>query len=59
VAVHHVTELRSEPGRVVVLVGGEEIVVSRRHTRLLKERLVGETRVGGAPRSAAASAGGP
>jgi DNA-binding LytR/AlgR family response regulator len=60
VAVHHVTELRSEPGRVVVLVGGEEIVVSRRHTRLLKERLVGESRMGGGPRSSAsATAGGP
>lgn len=54
VAVSHVSELRTEPGRVVVVVGGVEIVVSRRHTRQLKERLVGASRVGGALR-----AGGP
>ena len=47
VALHHISELRSEPGRTSVLVGGVEIVVSRRHTRVLKERLVG-ARTGGA-----------
>jgi DNA-binding LytR/AlgR family response regulator len=55
VAVQHVTELRSEPGRVVVVVGGVEIAVSRRHTRVLRERLVGAMRGGGAARAGGSS----
>ncbi|HEX6150986.1 LytTR family DNA-binding domain-containing protein [Nocardioides sp.] len=43
VALPHVQELRSDGGRYVVLVGGRELVVARRHTRELRELLTGTT----------------
>jgi DNA-binding LytR/AlgR family response regulator len=46
VALAHVEQLRTEPGRTVVVVGGTELVVSRRHTRELKERLGARGRTG-------------
>ena len=41
VALPHVQELRADGGRCVVLVGGQELVVARRHTRELRELLTG------------------
>lgn len=40
VALAHVEELRSDGGRVSVVVAGEELPVSRRHTRQLRDLLV-------------------
>ena len=37
----HVDEVRMESGRCTVLVAGQELSVSRRHTRALRERLMG------------------
>ena len=47
----HVTEVRSEGGRVSVVVAGEELGVARRHARELRDRLVRRARPGsgGAP----------
>jgi DNA-binding LytR/AlgR family response regulator len=42
----HVTEVRSEGGRVSVLVAGEELGVARRHTRELRDLLVRRARPG-------------
>jgi DNA-binding LytR/AlgR family response regulator len=39
VALAHVEEIRTEGGRCSVLVGGEELLVSRRHTPALREML--------------------
>ena len=39
VAVGHITEWRTEGGRTTVIVGGHELVVSRRHTRALRDLL--------------------
>ncbi len=39
VALPHITELRVDAGRVSVVVGSHELVVSRRHTRELRELL--------------------
>jgi DNA-binding LytR/AlgR family response regulator len=39
VALPHVEEVRSEAGRVSVVVAGQELAVSRRHTRELRELL--------------------
>jgi DNA-binding LytR/AlgR family response regulator len=39
VALAHVAEVRMDAGRCSVLVGGEELAVSRRNTRELRERL--------------------
>ena len=39
VALPHVEEVRSEGGRVIVVVGGAELPVSRRHTRELRQVL--------------------
>lgn len=47
VALAHVTEVRNEGGRVSVVVGGEELPVSRRHTRQLRDLLVRRSRPGG------------
>ncbi|MGH3349004.1 MAG: LytR/AlgR family response regulator transcription factor [Nocardioides sp.] len=43
VALPHVQELRTDGGRCVVLVGGQELVVARRHTRELRELLTGQS----------------
>lgn len=40
VALPHVAEVRVEAGRYSVVVGGEELTVSRRHTRQLRDLLV-------------------
>ncbi|MCW2758347.1 MAG: lytR [Nocardioidaceae bacterium] len=42
----HVAEVRMDGGRCSVLVGGEELVVSRRHTRELRDLLVRQNRPG-------------
>ncbi|UAL29474.1 LytTR family DNA-binding domain-containing protein [Nocardioides rotundus] len=46
VALPHVEEIRTEGGRCTVLVAGEELVVSRRHTRELRDLLVRRNRPG-------------
>lgn len=50
VALPHIEEVRMESGRCAVVVGGEELVVSRRHTRELRDLLVRRARPGGVPR---------
>ena len=40
VALGHITEWRTEAGRTTVVVGAHELVVSRRHTRELRDLLV-------------------
>lgn len=47
VALGHVAELRQDAGRCSVLVGGEELPVSRRHTKALREVLLGRARPAG------------
>jgi DNA-binding LytR/AlgR family response regulator len=47
VALAHVSEVRSDGGRVTVVVEGEELAVSRRHTRELRDLLVRRARPGG------------
>lgn len=42
VALKWVQELRSDAGRVLVVIGGKALVVSRRHTRQLRDLLVRE-----------------
>lgn len=44
VALAHIDELRNESGRCTVLVGGSELPVARRHTRELRDLLVGRAR---------------
>ena len=44
VALPHVAELRVDAGRVSVVVGAHELLVSRRHTRELRELLTRQTR---------------
>ena len=51
VALPHIEEVRMESGRCTVVVGGEELVVSRRHTRELRDLLVRRARPGTTPRS--------
>ena len=51
VALAHVSELRSDGGRVTVVVEGEELTVSRRHTRELRDLLVRGSRPGTGGRS--------
>jgi len=48
VSLTHVDEVRVDAGRCSVLVRGRELVVSRRHTRELRDRLVRRARRGGA-----------
>ncbi len=48
VALSHVTEVRLTTGRCSVLLGTEELAVSRRHTRALREVLVRRARPAGA-----------
>ncbi len=40
VSLHHVDEVRLDGGRCTVRLGGDELSVSRRHTRELRDRLV-------------------
>jgi DNA-binding LytR/AlgR family response regulator len=47
VALAHVDEVRMDAGRCSVVVGGEELQVSRRHTRELRDLLVRRARPGG------------
>jgi DNA-binding LytR/AlgR family response regulator len=47
VALAHVEEVRLDGGRCSVVVGGQELGVSRRHTRELRDVLVRRTRPGG------------
>jgi DNA-binding LytR/AlgR family response regulator len=51
VALAHVDEVRVERGRCTVVVGGQELGVSRRHTRELRDVLVRRGRPGGAARA--------
>ncbi len=44
VAARHVSELRFEGGRVTLTVGTEELQVSRRHSRQVREQLVRQHR---------------
>ncbi len=46
VALAYVSEVRSDGGRVTVVVDGEELTVSRRHTRELRDLLVRRARPG-------------
>ncbi len=46
VAVAHVVEVRFAPGRCSVVLGDEELAVSRRHTRQLRDVLVRRSRPG-------------
>ena len=46
VALAFVSELRADGGRVTVVVDGEELTVSRRHTRELRDLLVRRARPG-------------
>lgn len=44
VALHHVDEVRSDGGRFTLRLGADELAVSRRHTRELRERLIRSAR---------------
>jgi DNA-binding LytR/AlgR family response regulator len=46
VALAHISEVRSDGGRVSVVVDGEELTVSRRHTRELRDLLLRRARPG-------------
>ena len=46
VALGHISEWRTEGGRTTVIVGGHELVVSRRHTRALRDLLVNRAQPG-------------
>lgn len=51
VAVNHIAQIRSEGGRVSVVVdGGDVLQVSRRHTRELRDRLIRQVRPSGGDR---------
>ena len=50
VALAHVAEVRMDDGRCTVVIGDEELAVSRRHTRELRDLLVRRARPGGSPR---------
>ena len=47
VSLPHVEEVRMDGGRCTVVVAGEELAVSRRHTRTLRDLLVRRARPGG------------
>ncbi|HET6651184.1 MAG TPA: LytTR family DNA-binding domain-containing protein [Nocardioides sp.] len=51
VALPHVVEVRIDSGRCTVVVGDEELAVSRRHTRELRDLLVRRARPGGAAKT--------
>jgi DNA-binding LytR/AlgR family response regulator len=44
VSLPHVDEVRADAGRCVVRLGDVELVVSRRHTRALRDRLIRSAR---------------
>lgn len=46
VALHHVDEVRVDGGRCTVRLGADELQVSRRHTRGLRDRLIRSTSLG-------------
>ncbi len=46
VALHHVDEVRVEDGRCTVRLGADDLAVSRRHTRGLRDRLVRSSSLG-------------
>lgn len=46
VALHHVDEVRVEGGRCTVRLGDDELAVSRRHTRELRDRLIRSSSLG-------------
>lgn len=48
VSLMHIEEIRTDPGRCTVVVGGQELSVSRRHTRELRDLLVRRNKPGGA-----------
>ena len=50
VSLAHVEEVRMDSGRCTVVVGGEELAVSRRHTRELRDVLVRRARPGAGSR---------
>lgn len=50
VALRHVEEVRVDAGRCTVVVGDQELAVSRRHTRELRDLLVRRARPGGGAR---------
>jgi DNA-binding LytR/AlgR family response regulator len=50
VALRHVQEVRMDSGRCSVVVGDQELMVSRRHTRELRDLLVRRARPGGSGR---------
>lgn len=50
VALPHIEEVRMDAGRCTVVVDGQELGVSRRHTRELRDLLVRRARPGGASR---------
>lgn len=51
VSLPHIDEVRMDAGRCTVVVGGEELAVSRRHTRELRDLLVRRARPGGPTRA--------
>lgn len=51
VSLPHIEEVRMDSGRCTVVVGDEELAVSRRHTRELRDLLVRRARPGTAPKS--------
>lgn len=51
VSLPHVVEVRMDAGRCTVVVGDEELAVSRRHTRELRDLLVRRARPGGTARA--------
>jgi len=51
VSLLNIEEVRMDSGRCTVVVGGEELVVSRRHTRELRDLLVRRARPGNTTRS--------
>lgn len=51
VALAHIEEVAFEPGRAVVRIGADELTVSRRHLRDLRDTLVRRARPGREPRS--------
>ena len=51
ISLAHVSEVRNDGGRVSVVIDGEELLVSRRHTRELRDLLVRRSRPGSGGRT--------
>jgi two-component system, LytTR family, response regulator LytT len=49
VSTRHVKELYLEAGRIVLKVGEHTVPVSRRHSRQVREQLIGQANLGGSP----------